>query len=107
MEHMPKRESERIPSNVALRFPCLNTFYSGTVRNLSENGMFINAEIGFPIESRFEVLLKMKEDILKVPVKIVRIVKSGDTYEGMGVKFLKLPEKYLELLIKHTLGSLS
>lgn len=104
---MPKRESERILSNVPLIFPCCNTFYSGTVKNLSENGMFINAEICFPIESRFEILIKMKKDIFKVPVKLVRIVKSGDTYEGMGVKLLNLPEKYLELLIKQTLGSLS
>jgi hypothetical protein len=49
----------------------------------------------------------MKKDIFKVPVKLVRIVKSGDTYKGMGVKLLNLPEKYLELLIKQTLGSLS
>jgi hypothetical protein len=107
MEHMPKRESERMLSNVPLIFPCCNTFYSGKVKNLSENGMFINAEIFIPLESRFEVILKMKEDILKVPVRLVRIVKSGDTYEGMGVKLLNLPEKYLELLIKHTLGSLA
>ena len=104
---MPKRESERIPTNLEVRFPCCNTFYSGTVRNFSENGMYIDAEIYFPIESRFVVLLKMKDDILKVPVKIVRTVKSGNTFKGMGVKLLNLPKEYLELLIEHNLVSLS
>ena len=43
-------------------------------------------EVCFPIDLRLEVILRVKNDILKVPVEIVRVVKSGDNCEGMGVK---------------------
>ena len=101
---MEKRGFDRIHIYLSSRFPCGNTFCSGTVTNLSENGMFINAEIYFPVKTKFEVLVQLKDEILKIPVKIVRIVKSGNIYEGMGVKLLNLPKKYLELLIKLNLG---
>lgn len=104
---MSKRVSKRTPANLEVRFSCCNTFYSGTVRNFSEKGMYIDSEICFPMGSRFVVLLKMKDDILKVPVKIVRTVKSGNTFGGMGVKLLNLPKEYSELLIEHNLVSLS
>ena len=66
--------------------------------NISGNGMYINSEMCFPIKSSFRVFIQLKDGILKVPVKIVRTVKSGNIYEGMGVKLLNLPKKYLELL---------
>lgn len=100
---MQKRISERIPANLKLRYSCCDTDYSGTVMNLSGNGMFISSEISFPIKSSFEVFIQLKDGILKVPVKITRIVKSGNIYEGMGVKLLNIPEKYMELLILLTL----
>jgi hypothetical protein len=101
---MHKRDSERIFANLPLRFPCCNTFNSGKATNLSENGMYIDAEMCFPIKSSFEVLVELNDDILSIPVKIVRISKTGNSYKGMGVTLLNLPQKYLELLIKLKLG---
>ena len=97
---MEKRDFKRIPAKLVLRFPACNTFNLGTLTNLSANGMYIKAEISFPVKSRFAVFLQLKKEILKVRVKIVRIVKSGDFYEGMGVKILNQQKKYLELLMK-------
>jgi hypothetical protein len=99
-ELLEKRSSKRIAANIALRFPCCNMIYSGTMTNLSENGMLINSEISFPIHSKFDILIPLKEDVLKVPVKISRLVKTGNIYNGMGVELLDLPKKYLEFLIK-------
>jgi hypothetical protein len=104
---MEKRDFKRIPANLILRFPSINTFDSGTLTNLSANGMYIKTDICFPIRSRFAVLVQLKDEILKVPVKIVRIVKSGDFYEGMGVKIVNQSKKYLELLIKLNFSSQS
>jgi len=93
-----KRKSERIPVSLALRFPFSNTFIPGTVTDLSENGMFIDTELCFPLESKFEVLIKVKNEILAIPVQIVRIVKSNKRYQGMGVRIVNSPQKYLEFL---------
>ncbi len=97
---MEKRAFKRINEKLSVRFPGHNTFYPGTATDLSENGMFINAEIYFPIQSEFEMLVLLKEDVLRVPVKIARLVKSGGIYEGMGVEILNLPKKYLEHVIR-------
>jgi hypothetical protein len=97
---MEKRSSERTSYNLAVRFPCRDTLYTGTVTNFSDNGMYINTEISFPIQSRFEMLISLKKEIVKVPVKIVRLVKTGALYNGMGVELLNLPKKYFEYIIK-------
>ncbi|HDY87644.1 MAG TPA: PilZ domain-containing protein [bacterium] len=100
VEFMEKRASKRVTEKLPVRFPGHNTFYSGTVTDLSETGMFISSELYFPMKSEFEMLVLLKEDVLRVPVKITRIVKTGDMYEGMGVELLDLPKKYLEHVIR-------
>jgi hypothetical protein len=95
---MNKRTFDRTSVNLALRFPFSNTFIPGTVTDLSENGMFINTELCFPLESKFEVLIKLKNGILTIPVQIARVVRSNNKYSGMGVKILTSPPEYLEYL---------
>lgn len=96
---MEKRTSDRIPKKLSVRFPCCDSFSSGTVTNLSEEGMFINTDKCFPTQAKFEILIPFKKEILNVPVKLVRLAKMGKMYNGMGVKLLNLPEKYLEFVI--------
>ena len=42
---MKKRAYERISVNVPVSFFCDNEEYTGTMKNLSNNGMFIETEI--------------------------------------------------------------
>ena len=104
---MEKRDFKRIPANLILRFPSCNTVNLGTLANLSASGMYIQADVCFPIKSRLNVLVQLKDEILDVPVKIVRIVKSGNFYQGIGVKVLKKTNNYLELLMKLNYSSQS
>lgn len=97
---MEKRDSRRIRANLRLKYPCRGTLCSGTAVNLSESGMFIDTEMDFPVQSRFDILIPLRGDALKVPVKISRLVRAGNRYNGMGVKLLDLPKEYLEFLIK-------
>jgi len=102
---MNKRNSERTPVNLALRFPFSNTFIPGTVTDLSENGMFINTELCFPLESKFEVLIKLENEILTIPVQIARVVKSNNKYSGMGVRILNSPPGYRKFLSSLVISS--
>lgn len=102
---MENRVSKRIPARVALRFPCCNTVHSGIATNLSEDGMFINTtELCFPMQSRFEILIPLGKEVLKVPVKIARIVKKDKAYKGIGVKLVNLPNNFLKFVIKLSLS---
>ncbi len=95
---MQRRAFERIPTNLQTTFLSDNTSYTGTVTDLSENGMFINTRVDFPFNSRLEIRIPLKEEILKVPVKVSRIKKTDDFYDGMGVELLNPPPNYLEFV---------
>ena len=74
---MEKRSSDRIHKRLNIVFPCCNSFHSGTVLNLSESGMLIDTKTWVPLKSTFEILIPVKKEILKIPVKFVRLSKAG------------------------------
>lgn len=96
---MQRRTYKRIHSDIKVKFSCDNLDYSGTVNNLSENGMFISTyDMCFPFDSRFEVVLPLDEIIINIPVKVSRITKTNSSYDGIAVEILDPPEKYLEYI---------
>ena len=96
---MHKRAFERIfVTNIEVKFSCCNENYTGKITNISENGMFIRTECNFPFEPRFEVLIPRKEGGLKVPVKVARMIKTKNFYDGFGVEVLEQPDEYLEFI---------
>ena len=95
---MEKRVFKRIPARI--EFNCNNVDCYGTITNLSANGMFIKSQkIDFPLDPQLNVFIPLKDDVLNLRVKIKRITKLNGYYDGLGVKILNLPKKYLELLI--------
>ncbi len=95
---MDKRAFERVFANIEAKFFYGNAIYTGEITNLSENGIFISARLCFPFESKFEILIPVNEEILKIPVKVSRIVKTDDFYDGMGLELLERPKNYLEFV---------
>lgn len=64
--------------------------------NLSEHGMFITTNrMNFPFESELEILVNTGREILKVPVKVMRIKKSRDYYDSLGVKIPAPSQNYM------------
>jgi hypothetical protein len=45
---------------------------------------------------------------VRVPVEVIRLIKTGDIYGGMGIKLLEQPQNYLELVdsLRYTLMTL-
>ncbi len=95
---MQQRKYKRIPVNIPLRFACGRTFVPGTAKNLSETGLFVNTKSSFPVESKMEVLMKLEDEILIVPIEIVRVRESDHNGTGMGVRILNVPKKYVECI---------
>ena len=55
--------------------------------NISENGMFISTgKVAFPFESNLTIFIRRREMLLKVPVKVCRLTKTEDVFDGMGVQ---------------------
>ena len=93
-----RRTCERIQTNIDARFFYGNLFYSGSVSNMSDSGMFINTKRFLPIDSMFVVIIRLENELLKVIAKVKRLTSTSDTGDGMGVVLLSPSRSYLELV---------
>ena len=96
---MEKRAFERIPVNVEVEYICNNTVYCGTVKNISRNGMFLDVdELCFPFNSPIELVFTFKNNVLRVPADLNRIVMSPDSNDSIGVELYKPSQDYLDFI---------
>lgn len=67
--------------------------------NISEDGMFISTgKVAFPFESNLVILIRRKEMLLKVPVKVCRLTKTENVFDGMGVQVIDSDPDYLKFV---------
>ncbi len=96
---MEKRTFNRIPVDIEIKFVCCNKAYSGTLMNVSKVGMFIMIdELFFPFDSRMDVFIPYKDDMLRISVGFIRIVMSPDSFDGIGVKLLNPSRRYVDFV---------
>ena len=61
--------------------------------------MFITTQkMCFPFDSEFELLMPYKKNILNVPVRVRRITKSTEYFDGIGVELLRPSKRFQELI---------
>ena len=94
-----KRLYSRMPSKIKARFYCNDTDYSGTIMNISENGMFISTgTVAFPFESNLDIFIRRRELLLKVTVKVLILTKTENVFDGMGVQVIDPNPDYLKFV---------
>ncbi len=97
-----KRIFPRTPSKIKVLFSCCNMEYSGTVTDISKNGMLIKIrDMCFPFESSFQIIVPFKKEILKVPVKVTRIQLKPTSDDSIGVAITNPTKNYLEFVEYH------
>jgi hypothetical protein len=103
MKHKPmeKRSHARVSIRRKIMFLSDTSKRFGTLADCSESGMFIKTMSSFPFESEYDILIPRKEDVLIIPVKVVRAVTSENFYEGMGVQLVNTPTTYLNFVMGH------
>ena len=93
---MQRRISERTPANIKVRFCCCKSDYSGTITNISVNGMLIHIDkICFPFDLHFEILIPLWKKTIHIPVDVVRIIRSPDDYDSIGVRVVNPDQNYI------------
>ncbi len=96
MSYMEKKACEKIPVNLHVSFLYDNSKHTGIVTNLSNNYMYIKTRMCLYFKTKFKVLISLDNEMVEVPVKVNRLVKKNGFYDGMGVKLLCRPKKYLK-----------
>lgn len=95
---MLSRAYERISVQVEAKVYCNTTVFSGIIVNASENGLFLKTHMDFPFDMNIQLLIPTGDGILHLPVKVTRIVKSDDIYDGLGVELMQPSPPYLEFV---------
>lgn len=95
---MDRRAFERIHTSIPVRYTFDERLYSGTIQNLSENGMFIKTGNFLPCVNRLEVMVPLDEEISKFNACIRRIEKVDNANYSMGIELLDPPESYLQFV---------
>ncbi len=60
--------------------------------------MYISKEVNFPLKTQLEILIPVKEEILKVFAEVRNFTKSGHVYNGIGVELINPPQNYIEFI---------
>jgi hypothetical protein len=95
---MEKRAFERMPLKTQVKFFSGKTEYTGTMMNFSEKGMYISAEVNFPLKTQLQILIPVKEEIMKVFAEVRNFTKSGHVYNGIGIELINPPQSYIEFI---------
>ena len=105
MIHNPveKRSHERIHTLLDIKVLNDNTINKGLVMNLSERGVYFITGASISTGLNIELIFPLEGDELKVPVKIIRTIKTGRLYNDFGAELLSSSQDYIEYV--HTLKS--
>jgi hypothetical protein len=96
---MEKRSSKRITATLRVEFDWSNTICCCIAVNLSEKGMLLKtSDIPFPMDTHFEIYIHLKGEVLEVPVKVNRLVKTDDVYDGIGIELIDPPASYVDFI---------
>ena len=87
-----------IQVNLYASFFYEDKLFTGIIKNLSECNMYISTSMDFPCDSRFELHIPFKDEILRVPVRVKRFIKNNDSYNGIDVEVLGPDTKYLRFV---------
>ena len=111
-----KRTLQRMPANIKISYihqhlGFRKNLYNGTIKNLSEKGMFISINNEFPPNSKIELVIPVKETFLGISIKkqyiyipfnIISIVWKGalsnDSCDGIGIELSNPPQCYLDFV---------
>ncbi len=95
---MQKRSSERINANLSTRLSYAYTFYSGTVLNLSEEGMFIWSKQSVPVDKVLVVLFRIENEPALIISRVKWVIKRENYSICIGVEILNTKKDYLQFV---------
>ncbi len=95
---MEKRAFRRKNTTLPVKYFCECMIYNGTIKNISENGMYISTTNFLPCKNNIEMLIPLNNEVSKFNTRIRRIEKVNDLLFNIGVEILDPPETYLKFV---------
>ena len=109
---LERRRSRRPPLRVDIDCNVAGTCFSGTTKNLSIGGFFLETDTPVSLDAELELLLELpgQDEPLKAFGRVVRLAQRGGDTPGFAVKFLNLGDAAcarIEALVKETLADMA
>ena len=95
---MEKRSFKRIPIHLYIRFFCGDSCHNGLVTNISENGIHFISGADLSSGLNIDISIPLKEESLKIPVRIIRSEKAGNLYDGFSAEISSPLQDYVEFV---------
>ncbi len=95
---MRKKTYYKIPSPLKVRFFCTHSFCAGMATSLSKRDMVIETKMALPLNGQFDVIICLREKLIKVPVKLKKMIGSNNSYDIMAVEILNPQQDYLDFV---------
>ena len=92
-----KRSNKRVPANINIHFSMDNLFYTGTITDLSETGMFIRTRKCPPDRSILALLASAEGRQYRFIAKVIRSEETGNLNKGIGIKILNAKQPIKDL----------
>ena len=91
-----KRAYPRIPSTISARFFFGNMFYTGTITNISERGMFIHTRMNLQMNSALVIIMRWHNLTMNINARIKRTSLRKGLSRGIGVELVRPSSQYLD-----------
>ncbi|UCH80550.1 MAG: PilZ domain-containing protein [Nitrospiraceae bacterium] len=94
---MVQRSSYRIPIRLGITYAKNGKAYNGTIKNMSDSGLFVLAEQTDHPEDSIVLELPVKKRTLKMSGRLIRINRSGNN-SGFGIRLIDPPQDYIDYI---------
>lgn len=94
---MNKRSFKRVTYRLYTKFFTGEEMCTAVVKNLSKNGMLIDSKLKVPSDPKFQLIIQLRDQMIKVSARTKRIIIKGDSIEGIAVAIENPSKEYLEI----------
>ncbi len=95
---MNRRAFKRTETHLPVKYFCESSIYTGTIKNISENGMCIFTSNFLPCSNSLEIHMPLQEEVSQLYVKIRRIEKVNDSELYVGIEVINPPKNYIDFV---------
>jgi hypothetical protein len=92
------RDCKKVLSKIEARYFCCNFLYAAILNEISNSCMCIETDCFIPLNSKVELMIPLKKNVLSVPVRVKGHLRTAHKHDVMSVEILRPSKTYLEFV---------
>jgi hypothetical protein len=92
------RDCKKVLLRIDARYFCCNSLCKASVNEISECCMCIETDCFIPLNSRIELLIPVKKNVLSVPSRVKGHLRTENKHDVMSIEVLKPSRQYVDFV---------